>query len=150
MRRIIDSHPPGAFCWIELYTTDQNAAKSFYNSLFGWTANDLPMGPDDFYTMFQLEGRETGAACTLRPEQKAHGRAAALDALHCCRQRRRGRQARHRNLGGKVLAPPFDVSTRGAWPWCKIPRALSSTSGRKRPTAAWESPACPGPSAGGI
>src|SRR5262245_1732891 len=32
----VDKHPPGSFCWIELATTDQNAAKGFYTSLFGW------------------------------------------------------------------------------------------------------------------
>jgi hypothetical protein len=73
MRRIIDTHPPGAFCWLELSTSDQNAAKSFYGSLFGWTPKDFPMGPNDFYTMFQLEERNTGAACTMRPEQRAQG-----------------------------------------------------------------------------
>ena len=58
----IEKHPPGAFCWIELSTTDQNAAKSFYSSLFGWTSQDFPMGPTDFYTMFQLEGRDAAAS----------------------------------------------------------------------------------------
>ena len=37
--------PTGSFCWIELGTTDQNAAKKFYGSLLGWTATDSPMGP---------------------------------------------------------------------------------------------------------
>ncbi len=104
----IDKHPPGAFCWIELGTTDQNAAKSFYGSLFGWSVNDFPMGPNDFYSMFQLEGRETAAAYTLRPEQRAQGVpphwmiyvavASADDAA-----------SRAVQLGGRVLAPPFDV-----------------------------------------
>ena len=60
----IDKHPPGAFCWIELATTDQNAAKSFYGSLFGWAVKDVPMGPNDFYSMFQLDGRDAAAAYT--------------------------------------------------------------------------------------
>jgi predicted enzyme related to lactoylglutathione lyase len=51
----IDKHPAGSFCWIELHTTDQNAAKSFYGSLFGWEAHDNPMGPNDFYTEFKLQ-----------------------------------------------------------------------------------------------
>ena len=42
--RLIDKYPAGSFCWIELGTTDQNAAKAFYGSLFGWTVNDFPMG----------------------------------------------------------------------------------------------------------
>jgi len=112
MRRIIEKHPPGAFCWIELSTTDQNAAKSFYNSLFGWTAEDFPMGPNDFYTMFQLEGRDTGAAYTMRPEQRSQGvpphwmmyiAVANVDEAA-------GRVA---GLGGKLMAPPFDVYDAG-------------------------------------
>jgi len=108
MQRTIDEHPPGAFCWIELSTTDQNAAKSFYGSLFGWGSQDFPMGPNDFYTMFQLEGRNTSAAYTMRPEQRSKGVpphwliyvavASADDAA--------GRAAQ---LGAEVLLPPMDV-----------------------------------------
>ena len=104
----IDKYPPGAFCWIELSTTDQNAAKTFYSSLFGWAIQEFPMGPNDFYTMFQLEGRETAAAYTMRPEQRSQGVpphwliyiavASADDAA-----------SRAGQLGGRVFAPPFDV-----------------------------------------
>jgi hypothetical protein len=110
--RHIDTHPPGAFCWIELSTTDQNAAKSFYSSLFGWASQDFPMGPNDFYTMFQIEGRNTGAAYAMRAEQRSQGVpphwmiyisvASADDAV-----------SRAAQLGGKVLAPPCDVYTAG-------------------------------------
>jgi len=104
----IDKHPPGAFCWIELGTTDQNAAKSFYSSLLGWSVKDFPMGPNDFYSMFQVDGRDAGAAYTLRPDQRAQGVpphwmpyiavVSADDAAHRAAQ-----------LGGKVLAAAFDV-----------------------------------------
>ena len=33
----------------------------------------MPMGPDDFYTIFKLEGRDAAAAYTLRPEQRSQG-----------------------------------------------------------------------------
>ena len=69
----IDQHAPGSFCWLELGTTDQSAAKNFYTSLFGWTVQDFPMGPNDFYSMFSLAGRNTGAAFTMRPEQQSQG-----------------------------------------------------------------------------
>jgi hypothetical protein len=112
MRRIIEKHPPGAFCWLELSTTDQNAAKNFYNSLFGWTAKDLPMGPNDFYTMFQLEGHDAGAAYTMRPEQRSQGvpphwmmYIAVANVDEAAR--------RVPELGGKVLAPPMDVFDAG-------------------------------------
>ena len=63
----IDKHPVGSFCWIELHTTDQNAAKSFYGSLFDWVPQDMPMGPNDFYTIFKLQGRDSAAGCTCVP-----------------------------------------------------------------------------------
>src|SRR5580693_8599174 len=67
----IDKYPRGSFCWIELGTTDQSAAKTFYGALFGWTPNDMPMGPDDLYTIFRIEGRDAAAGYTLRAEQRA-------------------------------------------------------------------------------
>jgi uncharacterized protein len=59
----------GAFCWLELGTTDQNAAKAFYSRLFGWSVEDIPMGPDMTYTIFRLGGKDAGGAYTLMKEQ---------------------------------------------------------------------------------
>jgi hypothetical protein len=106
--RYIDKHPPGAFCWIELATTDQNAAKRFYSSLFGWASQDHPMGPNDFYTMFQLQGRDTGAAYTMRPEQRAQG-VPPHWMVYISVESADDAARRAAQLGGKVLAPPCDV-----------------------------------------
>src|SRR4029450_13642719 len=35
-----DSAPLGAPCWIDLFTSEPEASKSFYGELFGWTAED--------------------------------------------------------------------------------------------------------------
>jgi len=70
---VVNEHPPGSFCWIELATVDQNAAKKFYPSLFGWSVRDHPMGPDETYTIFELEGRAAAAAYTMRPDERALG-----------------------------------------------------------------------------
>jgi len=112
MRRIIEKHPPGAFCWIELSTTDQNSAKSFYNSLFGWTAKDFPMGPNDLYTMFQLEGRNTGAAYTIRPQQRSQG-VPPHWMMYIAVANVDDATNRAAQLGGKVLSPPCDVYDAG-------------------------------------
>lgn len=108
----IERHNPGSFCWFELATTDQPAAKQFYTSLFGWSVNEFPMGPSDVYTMFQLGGRDVGAAYTLRPDQRAQGipphwmvYVAVTSADEAAR--------RALELGGKVYAPPFDVAEHG-------------------------------------
>lgn len=108
----VDSHAPGTFAWVELATTDQNAAKLFYSSLFGWTPMDFPMGPDGVYTMFGLEGRNSGACYTLGADLKAQGvpphwllyvEATDVDAT----------LAKVVPAGGKVVAGPFDVMTFG-------------------------------------
>jgi len=67
----IDKHAPGTFCWVELSTTDQDAAKRFYGSLFGWSAVDFPMGPSGVYTMFKYEGRDAAAGYTMQEAERA-------------------------------------------------------------------------------
>ncbi len=67
----VEKHAPGDFCWIELATTNQSAAKKFYSELFSWTIGEFEMAPNDFYTTFKIDGRDVAAAYTLRSEQRA-------------------------------------------------------------------------------
>jgi len=67
------SHTPGTFSWPELATTDQKGAVAFYRRLFDWGLNDQPMGPTETYSMFQMRGKEVGAAYTMRPEERQSG-----------------------------------------------------------------------------
>lgn len=108
----IETHAPGSFCWIELGTTDQNAAKQFYSSLFGWTATDFPMGPNEFYTMFGLDGRNAGACYTLRPDLRAQG-VPPHWLLYVSVANADETAAKIGSAGGKVMAPPFDVMEFG-------------------------------------
>ena len=41
----IERPPAGAFCRVELGTTDADAAKSFCGGLFGWTPEHMPRAP---------------------------------------------------------------------------------------------------------
>jgi uncharacterized protein len=109
---IIEKHAPGSFCWIELATTDQVAAKTFYSSLFGWTANDFPMGPEDLYTIFKLEGRDAAAAYTLRSDDRAKG-VPPHWMLYIQVDSADDAAAKAEKLGAKVLAPAFDVMDVG-------------------------------------
>src|SRR5919205_1348352 len=52
---------PGSFCWVELNTSDSSAAKEFYTSLFDWTYDDAPVGPDMVYTMLKSGDKTAGA-----------------------------------------------------------------------------------------
>jgi predicted enzyme related to lactoylglutathione lyase len=108
----IDKHKPGSFCWIELSTNDQHAAKSFYSSLFGWEANDIPMGPNEAYTIFKLQGGDVSAACTLRPDQRSQG-VPPHWLLYVAADNADAAANRAAQAGGKVLAPAFDVMDVG-------------------------------------
>jgi uncharacterized protein len=106
------NHPPGSFCWIELATTDHDAAKKFYASLLGWTPNDHPMGPGEVYTIFRLNGRDAAAGYKLRKDQ--------LDRhvpphwiLYIAVDRADDAAAKASKLGGSVLMPAFDVMDLG-------------------------------------
>lgn len=108
----IENHAPGGFCWIELGTTDQAAAADFYRQIFGWSAKDMPIGPEEVYTMFQLEGREAAAVYKLRPDQLSRGVPPHWN-LYVAVESADATAARAGQLGGKLLAPPFDVFEAG-------------------------------------
>ncbi|MCX4819007.1 VOC family protein [Streptomyces sp. NBC_01142] len=56
---------PGSLGWVELYTTDSAAARSFYGSVFGWATQDMPLpGGGGTYTLL------TPAGCG---EERMHG-----------------------------------------------------------------------------
>jgi len=108
----IEKHAPGSFCWIELATTDQNAAKKFYSSLLGWAVDDNPMGPSEIYSIFKLQDGNVGAAYTMRPDQRAQGMPPnwmLYVASHNCDLTVKSAG----ELGGKICAPPFDVADAG-------------------------------------
>ncbi|MGC2697002.1 MAG: VOC family protein [Candidatus Angelobacter sp.] len=108
----IDKHPAGSFCWVELATTDQDAAKNFYTALFGWSVVDSPIGPNDFYSSFKLAGRDTGAAYTMRKEQRAQG-VPPHWMLYIAVDNADQAVTKAAQIGGTVLAPAFDVMDIG-------------------------------------
>ena len=108
----LEGFQPGEFCWFELATTDQEAAKKFYMSLFGWTVMDSPMGPTDYYSMFQIEGRAVAAGYTMRQEERAQG-VPPHWMLYVCVASADEIARRAPELGGKVFAPAFDVAEFG-------------------------------------
>lgn len=49
---------PGSLCWTELYTTDAAAARTFYQTVFGWSTQDVPLpGGDGIYTLLTPANR---------------------------------------------------------------------------------------------
>jgi len=119
---VIENYVPGSFCRAELGTTDPQAAKSFYNSLFGWSAVDTPMGPDMVYTMLQLEGKEVAAPYGLMKDQLSQGVPLHWQ-LYVSVEDAGAVAAKAKELGGNLLAGPGDVPHAGRFAILQDPQA---------------------------
>lgn len=117
---VVSEHAPGAPCWFELGTTDQPAAKQFYGTLFGWSAKDNPMGPGEYYTMFQLAGRDTGATYTLPARLLEQGVKPHWNVYFATSNVDESAE-KVKQLGGKIVQPPFDVMDVGRMSICTDP-----------------------------
>ncbi len=104
----ITQHPAGTFCWVELATSDAPAAEKFYTRLFGWRTNKNPMGPDSFYYMFQIDGKDAAALYQLWGEQKAQGTPPHWGCYVAVRSADESAK-KAAALGAKILKESFDV-----------------------------------------
>lgn len=105
-------YAPGTFCWIELATTNSEAAKKFYTELFGWSFADNPMGPGMVYTMLKLDGKDVGALYQMPPEMTAMGippNWLSYASVNCADES----AAKAKDLGATLLKEPLDVMTFG-------------------------------------
>lgn len=107
----VTKHDPGAFCWLDLGTTDVAAARAFYGALLGWTFEEGG-DPQHPYWLARIDGLDVCGLYTLMPEQLQQGvpphwlsyvscdNAADTSAL----------AAKH---GGQVVMGPMDVMDKG-------------------------------------
>ncbi|ERN40167.1 putative enzyme [Rubidibacter lacunae KORDI 51-2] len=65
---IRERYEHGVFCWVDLATSDPDAAKPFYNQLFGWEFQDIPVENAPPYAM-AFKGERRVAALFLMPEE---------------------------------------------------------------------------------
>ena len=106
------SYAAGTFCWAELTTTDQAAAKDFYRGLFGWEAEDIPVGENVDYTMMRLRGLDVGAVSPQPQQQRESGVPPAWNSYVSVASADES-AARASELGANVHAGPFDVMESG-------------------------------------
>jgi predicted enzyme related to lactoylglutathione lyase len=67
------SHLQGTPSWVELSTTDDQAALAFYGALFGWVDEPNEMGPGMYYHMQKLRGLEVAAMYQQGDEEQQQG-----------------------------------------------------------------------------
>ena len=110
--QVVTRYPDGVFSWVDLGTSDPEAAKSFYSGLFGWSFLDQPTDSGVVYSMAQIESRNVAGLGPLDPDMQAQGippfwssyvKHDDVDAV----------AASAAEAGGNVMMPPFDVMGAG-------------------------------------
>jgi hypothetical protein len=108
---IVTKYEPGTPCWVELATTDVAAAKTFYTTLFGW---DYDEGGEEtgFYVTPRLKGSDVAGMMARGEDERAQG-VPPMWRTYVCVESADDAAAKVTELGGTVLAPPFDVMDLG-------------------------------------
>jgi hypothetical protein len=95
------------FCWVDLATADETAARSFYRQLFGWTVRDRHLGAGRF-GVFEHGDVPFASLYQLASEQIARGipshwtpyvSVPDVDAA----------ASRAETLGGRIIVAPHDA-----------------------------------------
>lgn len=95
---------PGSWCWFELHTHDEAAAKAFYTSLFGWSAKETPE-----YTEWSLNGQPIGGMLKARGPAGSPSFWMGYIAVDDCD----ATVEKAKSLGGSVHVPPMDIEKVG-------------------------------------
>jgi predicted enzyme related to lactoylglutathione lyase len=106
------SYAQGTPSWVDLPTTDQDAAKAFYAGVFGWTYDDQPMGEGVVYSIAKLRGLDV-AAISPQPQEMAAAGAPPFWNTYITVDSADDAAAKIGAAGGKVLMEPMDVMTAG-------------------------------------
>jgi len=99
----------GAFSWSELMTSDIDAARDFYATLFGWQLEDMPMEGMS-YTVIRADGTEIGGMMATPPESRGTppfwGSYVTVDDVDATARTAAG-------IGGTVIVEPRDIPEVG-------------------------------------
>ncbi|MFI5663912.1 VOC family protein [Streptomyces sp. NPDC051684] len=113
------SKTPSAPCWAELSTTEPEAARYFYEALFGWrtrSSDDPTVGGHGRFSLDSPDGpKVAGVGPVMRPGQPAawlpYFQSSGIDAV----------TARVRGNDGRVVSGPIGVLDEGRLAVCQDP-----------------------------
>ncbi len=111
---------PGALTWNELITDDVEAAKSFYNEVFGLGATEQDMGEGNIYTSLML-GDDMVAGVMLPPMEGIPNQWSVYFAVENVDET----VAKAIELGGTVLAPVMDIPDVGRFAVLQDPQGAT-------------------------
>jgi predicted enzyme related to lactoylglutathione lyase len=98
--------------WVDLQTTDVDAAKAFYAALFGWSYADQPIPEGGSYSIAELGGDSVAAIAAQSPQMverhvpPAWNTYIAVDDVDAA-------AAKVADAGGQLAMEPFDVMEAG-------------------------------------
>ena len=120
----VTAYDPGTPSYIDLATSDLDAAKSFYTAMFGWDTEDSPLPQGGVYTSFSKNSRTVAGGYTMNPQMANMGvpphwatyvtvanADAAAEAITAA--------------GGSLITQPFDVMTAGRMAVATDPRGAT-------------------------
>jgi uncharacterized protein len=110
----------GMFTWNELMTRDDDRAVAFFEGLFGWTHEDMPMGGGGVYRVMKAGGKPAAGImkmsapqfpAELPPHWMSYVAVDDVDA-HVTKAGK---------LGGSTIHPPTDIPNVGRFALIKDP-----------------------------
>lgn len=108
----VTSYPQGTFCWADCVSTNSEVAKKFYAAVMGWAMDDQPMGDGLVYTMYMQDGETVAGLGPMMPDMQAAGIPSIwyayidVDDVDSFVDK-------IKELGGEIVAGPFDVFDAG-------------------------------------
>jgi len=117
-----DRYIPGVPCWVDTSQPDPAAAAEFYGALFGWECEDVmpPEAPGSYF-MARLGGGDVAAISSPAGDSPA----AATWNTYVWVEDAEETAAAVREVGGSVLAEPFDVFEAGRMAVCADPEGAA-------------------------
>ncbi|WP_117213572.1 VOC family protein [Allorhizocola rhizosphaerae] len=102
------ANPSGMPSWIDLQTTDVEAARHFYSRLFGWTTQVSPEPEAMGYTLFLQDGKQVaGVGPAMAPGTPP------VWTMYVATDDADATTVKVEQAGGTVLVPPMDVLDYG-------------------------------------
>ncbi len=101
----------GAVCWTELASRDRDAALKFYGEVFGWSTQDMDMGPEGVYKVIEMDGKGFGGVMQMEGPQ--WGDLPSHWTTYILVDDVDESASRATSLGGKVVFGPQDIPNVG-------------------------------------